>query len=167
MFILNDFFNEQIVKKQLNQKDNFKKIGLGAISLIACILSTLIIPYVGMLLGIGLLFVGTYFITMLDVEYEYVMTNSIFEVDAIYNKRRRKKLLEFDIKDVIVMTKLNENKEQHTFNTAKKTYDFSSGTNNDSCYKMVIKENNENVKIIIEPNEKIFEGMKRFCKVIK
>lgn len=164
---MNDIFNEQIVKKQMTSQDNYKKIGLGAISFIGCVIATLFVPYIGLFLGVGILFGGVFLISMLDVEYEYALTNNIFEVDCIYNKRRRKKKIEFDLNDIVVIAKLNENKEQHTFNTAKKTFQFVSGTNDEECYKAIVKQNGENILVTFEPNEKILEGFKRYCKVLR
>ncbi len=162
---MNDFFYEQIVKRQVGTRENLIKFFVGFISFIACLTLTFFIPFVGLFLGIGAMAIGGYVITTFDVEYEYIVTNSIFEVDYIYAKKRRKKAIEFDLKDVIAIIKLNENKEQHTFNTAKKTLDFTSGANDDSSYKAIFKHDGENVIVKIEPNEKVLEGIKRYCKV--
>ncbi len=162
---MNDFFNEQLIKKQLSNKDKITKIAIGGVGFIVCILLALIVPYIGLFLGIMALALCGYLINRFDMEYEYIITNSIFEVDYIYAKRTRKKAMEFDLKEIIAMVKLNENKEQHTFNTAKKTYDFTSRNNDEKCYKAILKHDGENVIIKIEPNDKVLEGIKRYVKI--
>ncbi len=162
---MNDFFNEQLIKKQPTTKNNVKKASILVFGLAICTALTLLVPFVGLFLGIAALAVCGYLINKLDVEFEYIITNNIFEVDCIYAKRTRKKAIEFDLKDIIVMIKLNEDKEQHTFNTAKKVFDFTSGTENERCYKAVLKHDGENVIIKIEPNDKVLDGIKRYVKV--
>ncbi len=162
---MNDFFNEQLVKRNSDSKDKIKKIIIGGLSLVGCLVLTFAIPIVGLFVGVVFLGCGGYFISMLDIEYEYIMTNDIIEIDCIYAKRKRKKVIEFNVKDIIAMVKVTENKEQHTFNTAKKTIDFTSNTNKDNGYKAIIKQE-ENIMIKFEPNEKILEAIRRYNRNI-
>ncbi len=164
---MNDFFNEQLVSRKKDNKDTGKKIAIGLLSFIACLLSTLVIQVVGFIIGLAFLACGVYFISMLDIEYEYIMTNDILEIDYIYAKKRRKKGIEFNVKDIIAMKKLEDNSEQHTFNMPKKTLDFTSNAGSENVYKIIIKKDKENILIKFEPNDKILEAIKRYCRNIK
>ncbi len=157
---MNDFFSEQIIKKKEKTIDLFKKFGVIGVCCFISVFSLLLIPKFGLFIVVVVIFLGVYIHGLLDIEYEYAITNNNFEVDTIYGKKKRKKTIEINVKDIIVMTKLNSNEDLHTFNTSKKIYDLSSGVNKDNCYKFIIKIKGENSTVIIEPNDKILEGFK-------
>ncbi|MBC8060793.1 MAG: hypothetical protein H7Y18_09020 [Clostridiaceae bacterium] len=41
------------------------------------------------------------------VEYEYVLTNGVIDIDAIYDQKKRKRLISFDAKDMELLAEAN------------------------------------------------------------
>ena len=95
-----DSFKEQIVRKNLSQREKMSKYLLMVASValaLACFLFVVGTPY--MMLGVlfaGLaLFGGYQMTTRMDIEYEYIFTNGEVDVDKIIAQRSRKRLVTF------------------------------------------------------------------------
>lgn len=66
------------------------------------------IPLMGFIIFIvacGLIYLLYMLITSVNLEYEYCFTNGSFDVDAIVNVRKRKRLTEFNAREVEIMAK--------------------------------------------------------------
>ena len=71
----------------------------------------------------------------LDVEYEYTLLNHDLEIDAIYSKSKRKKLMTLDIQQAEIIAPKNSHRLDSVH--ADKTKDFSAGTG-EGTYAIVI-----------------------------
>lgn len=93
-----DSYAEQIVKKSDGGSDNLKRtlclaggVVLGII--LVFIFMRLHLTLVGSILGVGAFYLGLYLGTNFDVEYEYLIVNGEFDIDKIFAKKRRKKMI--------------------------------------------------------------------------
>ena len=82
---MNDFYTEQLVKKQTDMKD----ILIKAILVSATIVSFLIILMypIGLILPILMIVLDVFMFRRLNVEYEYLFLNGDLDIDKIMNKR--------------------------------------------------------------------------------
>ena len=86
-------------------------------------------PFIGMtsfLVAVLIALLAYYFIfPRLNVEYEYTLLNHDMQIDVIYNRSKRKSLLNFDIQaaEIIAPKQLPRLNAFHP----DKTYDFQSG----------------------------------------
>ena len=87
---MDDFYTEQLIKKQTDTKDTLKKGGLIAVTVLSVFLA--FITPVGIILPIILIIVDVLVIQSLNVEYEYVFVNGDLDIDKIMNKSRRKRI---------------------------------------------------------------------------
>ncbi len=151
---MSDIFIEQIVKKKKTQGDNAIIVGSYILVAIICLFTLLIFPgFVPIVLLIG--FFGAYYVgSKRNLEFEYSFTNTELDIDAIYNKQKRKRLCSYDLKDcILIFSSKNENQRLRYDNL--KTEDYSSGENLDATYIIVLPTEGETKKIIIEPNERL------------
>lgn len=103
-----DNFYEQLENTEETSKYKTMKIAMYVFGVIAllCLSSVLIIPCILFLI----LAVATFFMKKKAyVEYEYVLTNGVIDIDAIYEQRKRKRLLSFDAKDMELLAEANSN----------------------------------------------------------
>ena len=106
-----DVFIEQIVKKKWNNKDYLKIAGI----IIGGIVLFFVLNYVGLMLGFqiwmmlftiitaGIVFLMWYLISNMRVEFEYSVTNGYVVIDKIVSRRRRKRMITFESRDVEAM----------------------------------------------------------------
>ena len=94
----------------------------------------------------------------LNVEYEYTLLNHDMQVDAIYNKAKRKKIMTFDIQQAEIIAP----KGSPRLNSSHpdKTIDFSSGDANAKAYAIMISLEQKNTCILIEPDETMLRHIK-------
>jgi len=149
---MNDVFKEQIVKRQPSVKDAFIRFGLIiAVVLVAFFgfsLFPVFAPFVVVAAGFGAWFLMSF----LKVEYEYAFTDGELDIDAIYNRSRRKRLFSARVNDFEVMAHIEDKMRMGDFNGAVEVLDYSSGVVNNDTYAFLINYRGKRTKIIIEPN---------------
>ena len=146
---MNDFMYEQLVARKAKATDHL--IRIATIMLIAAliILGFLYFGFLALLLAAVMLFLAIYFIfPRLKVEYEYALLNHEMQIDIIYNKSRRKKLVEFDLQKAEGISR-GIPAGQHK---AEITYDCTSGTDPQTVYAVTVNVNHKNACILIEPD---------------
>jgi len=96
-----DLFMEQMVEKKTDIRDKALKICIvtAAFSLSAVIaLAALYTGYAPLFIVIaGVIWLASYILKGLSVEYEYILTNKDLDVDKITGKRKRKRLVTLDL----------------------------------------------------------------------
>lgn len=151
---MQDVFKEQLVKKIPTFKDNLKKYSLIGVGIILIIVLTMFfpaaMPIIFLVVGFGVFYAFSYF----KIEYEYVLTNNIFDIDIIYNKSKRKKKFNCLLNNIEFMCHVNDDK----FENIEQVLDFSSQVINDNTYCFLINISGKKTKIIIEPNENLLDS---------
>lgn len=137
-------------------------IGIPAALVVAAELTkTAYLAIIAMFLLLFCIYGAWYFITSLNVEYEYSFLSSTLRVDRIIAKRKRKPIVKVDVKkfdDFFPYT--DSEMSKHKFN---KVYHASakefSEENYVACYH---DEAKGKCAILFTPNEELIEGMKPF-----
>ena len=96
---------------------------------------------------------GAYLLmSMQNIEYEYILTNSEIDIDKIMSKKARKRIASFDFKEINICANINDNEHNHDYKnvTVSKTYfvDYS--------------QDSENYRVLFQPTSKMIESIKRF-----
>lgn len=98
-----DVFKEQLVKKLPTTKEILMKAGLILATGLIVIAAVVYSPFLGsfallaIMAGVGAVYGCIYLYPMLNIEYEYILTNGEMDVDKILGKKKRKRLLTFDV----------------------------------------------------------------------
>ena len=93
-----------------------------------------------------------------SVEYEYSFLNGEFSVDKIIGQRKRKSIANYDIKEAEIVAPLVSDAVVRASGNAI-IKDYSTRTNNNDVYAMIINNSNGKLKVVFEPNEKVLEAM--------
>lgn len=114
---------------------------------------------------IALLWYGAYLIiSMQNVEYEYILTNSEMDMDKIMSKKGRKHLVSFDFKEISVCANIQDNEHNHDYKnvTVDKTYDIVGDKNGGNIYFADFTQDNQRVRVLFQPTYKMINSAKRF-----
>lgn len=151
---MDDFYTEQLIKKQTDAKDILKKVGLIALTVLSVLL-VFVIP-VGIILPVVMIVIDVLMFRNLNVEYEYVFVNGDLDIDKIMNKARRKRMFSVDADQMELLAPAGA-VELMQYKKIK-TYDYTSGKENAEIYVLIASNKGEKCKILFEPNETIVEG---------
>ena len=179
--MMNDIYLEYILKK--------KKTG-GQKAIIAVIIFAAIIVSLALLLlifatatalsgtqfgsfslGIGLVLIafawyGAYFhMSMQNIEYEYILTNSEIDIDKIMSKKARKRIASFDFKEINICANIDDNEHNHDYKnvTVSKTFDVTGDDySRGNVYFVDYSQDSENYRVLFQPTSKMIESIKRF-----
>lgn len=159
---MNNGYVEKLVKKKTTTQTTFIRI--------LAVLAAILISYVSNVYwGIYALLVvfacayGVYYLFLnTSVEYEFVLIKNELTIEAIYGKNRRKQLHTIDVSksDLIAPAESTEAAYYHR-NTQMKTLDYTSGEGEEPVYLLVVSCGAETVKLYMEFNERMLEGMKQ------
>lgn len=159
---MNDSYSELLVKKEQTGKDKVIKFLLIGV-IVATAVVGVIIPLVWVLtLGLG---IAAYFILPnLDLEYEYVYVNGELDIDKIMAKSKRKRVQSFDLAKMEIMAPVNSHRmDYQNHNTKLKVLDFSSGNKEHKVYAMIIPDEKEICKVLLETDQTLLENIQKSC----
>ena len=153
---MTEYLIEQLVKKQMTAKDNFKKTGLFAL----VVLSGLLIPFTqfAFLIMIVLIVIAVILIRRMNVEYEYIYFNGDLDIDKIMNRETRKRAISTRVKEMDIIAPKGDQAVlgyQHL-----KVLDFTTCSQDGKVYEMVTLVKGEKTRVLFEPNEKILNAIR-------
>ena len=156
---MGDVFNEQIVKRNPRIVDHIKRAAL--------IAAVFTVFYLALLVAGGLAFfiaaaagcLAFYLMSFLNVEYEYIYTNGELDIDIIYNRARRKRLLSVSVKDFEVMAHVDDKERQGSFGGAQETLFCHSGETGPNTYAFLTIIKGKKTQVVFEPNEKLLKAI--------
>ena len=155
---MGEYFSEWIVKRKTPQKVKMIQILLVAVCVLSLVL--LVIPYLGVLAVAVIIFLTYLYFKNNDVEWEYSLVEKTMYVDKIMKKSKRKRMGEYDLTKLEVMAPQESYYIKEYDKRNLKTLDFSSMIPENKKYVMVLMNNNELIKLIIEPNDRMLKELR-------
>ncbi len=162
---------EQVVKREKNIKYylNIVLIVFGAIAIPASIIALALIIkqayviYIGLFVSLFCIYGLWYFVTSLNIEYEYSFLGGTFRVDKIIAKRNRKNIIKMDVKLIDDIFKFSDDEmSRRKFN---KVYQVGASDYSEDNYVMTfVSEAKGKCAIVFSPKEKILTGMRPYLK---
>lgn len=153
---MGDIFKEQLIAQKMSQKDKIQRI----IIVVAAVLLSIIAftvggTFIGPVIIVGIVFGTAFLMGKYKKEYEYSLTNHELDIDVIYNKERRKRLLTIDLKQIDMMASIKDERHKPSLERAQKTINASDGEYNEGTYALVYAVEGVPTKILFTPNEEI------------
>ena len=102
--------------------------------------------------------VYTFLFRRLNVEYEYTVLNHDMDVDVIYSREKRKKVLNFDLQQAEIIAPKGSPRLR-SYNP-QVTHDYTSQEANAKAYAIMMPMDGKNVCILIEPDEGLIQHIK-------
>lgn len=149
---MNDTYYEQIVSHKLNFKEQSLQIATMLLIAVVTFTGTLFLGMFGILLGALLLWVAS--MTILQkrhTEYEYSILNHELQIDAIYNRSKRKSMVTIDFQPAEVYGPNRQAELSHKSYT--KHYDFTSGQGVYPTYTLLLRMDQALTRIDLEPDD--------------
>ena len=157
-------FKEYLIKRNKNTKEKILTVLLYLAALVlACVFMLIVPPFGGinLLLAVGA-FYGAYKLSArFNREYEYIITDDCVDIDAIYNKNSRKRLISFFVKDVQVIASVNDVNQKHLLNGSFSSVIDVTTNRKDANVYFAVAEKNGRVLVKFEPPFVALEILKR------
>ena len=161
-----DLFVEQIVKKKMESKEKIMAVGIAVAAVVVCFFIFLFSQYLmafTLVLVAGAIFGAYWLITNMNLEFEYAITNGDITVDKIIARRRRKRVVSIDAKDVEAMGKYRVSEH------ISKSYDqrmiaARDANDTDAWYITFHHRVHGHVLLVFSPNDRTLEAIKPFLK---
>ena len=157
-----DIFCEYMVKHKKTAKDSL----MAAALIVGAVLLTFIIFLLlfGRLMGfevfvIAAVWYGAIFlIRKTNIEYEYILTNSVLDIDKIMSKKTRKRVISIDFKTIDICEPA---KGISTNNPNLKVMDLTGDINGKGVYYVDFSKNSVQYRVFFQPNAKILDNIKK------
>jgi hypothetical protein len=157
-----DTFFEQIISIKKTGKTVAAIIGIWFAAFILCAILYLfpILGSINLLLIVGVLYGAFKLSTLLNIEYEYIITNGTMDVDKIINKSNRKRMLSFELGNVSRLEKYNAG----VLNSINpKSVVFACDENDPNAYFLVAEKDGKGTSyLVFSPDERIKEAAAKF-----
>lgn len=158
---MNDALYELIVARKPKPYDLIVRILVILLIIGTALGGMLFIGMTAFLIAVLIAVLAYYFIfPRLSVEYEYALLNHDMQIDVIYNKAKRKSLMNIDIQAAEIIAP----KGSPRLNSyhPDKVYDYSSGSASAKVFAIHMPKDQKNVCIYIEPDAKMTDHMKQW-----
>lgn len=155
---MSEYYSEQIVKRKTPAYKQAVKIILIAFTALFFVLGMMVPIFLLPTLLFGLL--TYFFVSRLEIEYEYAFVSGELSIDKIYNKSRRKKCMDVDFDQTEIIAPLGAYQLDEYKNKQLKECDYTSGESEKEIFVMIVHKGSELVKILFEPNTRMLEDMR-------
>ena len=159
-----EVFKEYLIKQKKSPKDMMMQIGLvvGAIilSVIAFVVGG---DFIGPLVIVGIVFGTGFLFNKFSREYEYILTNNELDIDVVYNRTSRKRVITINMKKIDIMASIKDKKYEAELDKAGcKIINASENTNEADTYAIITQsEKFGPCKILITPNDTMLDHLYR------
>lgn len=154
---MSELYSEWIVKKKAPSWGFAVKVLLIILTVLIAVFAMVIPLLFIVAIALGYL---TYRLSLnWNLEYEYTYVNGELDIDKIMAKSRRKRCAVLSMEQTEIVAPEGAHQLDNYNSTPCKTMDFSSGVAENKKYIMYATYNNEMVKVIFEPNERMINDM--------
>ena len=153
-----DVFKEQILKIKTSAAQYF----LMAVIILTAIISSVILFIMSSAYPIFIAFIVAIFygtiklLGMFSVEFEYIVTNTMIDVDKIISKSSRKRIITFEGKDIVRTEKVGAT----AFVTDATERYICCNADDPNAYWVLVSKNGKKILLMMAPNEKLVEAIK-------
>ena len=157
-----DTFFEQLVAIRKDAKTSalYFLIWFSAFFLIV-LLFTILFSGLSFFAAVGLLYAAYWLSSKLNLEYEYIITNGSMDIDKIINKNSRKRILSFELANVIRLEKYNPS---FINGIEKKTIIYACNADGDNVYFMGVNNKDKGaVYLVFSPDDRIKSAILKFA----
>lgn len=158
---MSDIFKEFRIEQKKTPQDRLKQIGLVLGTIVVCIVLIGINLSIGFILDVGVICGAGYLMSRLSKEYEYALTNNEIDIDVIYNKNSRKRVITIDMKKIHIMASIKDERHSGEINKPGiKVINASDNANDESTYAIITESEKVGLcKVLISPNDTLLNEL--------
>ena len=154
-----DTFVEQIVTIKRTVKTHLAYICISIAAILLMVVSYFLFSSLFIAVDALIVFVAYKLYSMLNIEYEYIITNSTMDIDKIIAKSSRKRIVSFDLTAVLRIEKFTGILPS---DIAKNCF-FACNEKDENAYLLVYKsEGKPQQAFVFAPDDRMISGMKNF-----
>lgn len=155
-------FYEQIIKQKKNGKD-YAIIGVTVLlGLLFVFVTSLLIPFFLPLWIFIPCWFGYFVVSGRCLEFEYSITNHVIDIDRIAGKRRRRKMIIIDLKEIQGYGIPGDEGYRHAIRNGLQLLDFSTRIPEESQYYLIVPRPKGTYIVVITPDETMKLCMKPY-----
>lgn len=151
-----DTFFEQIVRIKKTYKSTLAFVGIWGAAILLCYTAILFSGYIGtifVLLIAGIIYGAFKLSGLLNVEYEYIVTNTSLDIDKIVNKSNRQRMMSLELPTASRLEKYNP---ALLNNIDSKKLVFACNKDDQNIYLLVCEKEGKGAQyLVFAPNEKM------------
>jgi len=151
-----DNFYEQLesIEKPINYKiATALMYGFGVLAILCLSSMQFILCIISLLVAVAAFFMKR----KAYVEYEYVFTNGVIDVDAIFEQKKRKRLLSFDAKDMELLAEVKSNYVKDFSNKPDKELNCFPAKSTKILYVAMITGGVERLQFTFTPDQRFLD----------
>lgn len=116
---------------------------------------------------IGAILASMYTRMMSRVEYEYSVNTGVLNIDAIYDQKRRKHIINVNASSIAQFGRLCDDDAKQAAKSAQKVVYCASSDENEQAYYFVCpNENKGNFMYVFEPDEQVLHAIEVYNPII-
>ena len=157
-------YKEYLIKRN---KNSIEKVLTLLLYLAATVLAfpcfTLLMGFggIGLLLAVGMYYGAHKISARFNREYEYTITGDGVDIDVIYNKTSRKRLISFSVREAIVLASVKDENHKHYLNgTFDKEISATTNRKDANVYFAVVEADGK-ILVKFEPPHTALEILKK------
>ncbi|WP_066714913.1 DUF6106 family protein [Clostridium sp. Marseille-P299] len=158
---MNESYAEASVRRRTTMSDRLIKAAIIALIVFFVIFGVLLIGQFAILVATVLIVVAVFLFPRFNVEYEYVFCDGQLDFDKIMGNAKRKNALRIDFEKVEMMAPVNSHALDAYTHQQLKVKDFTSLNPEANVYAIIARSENEVLKILFEPSEKMLACIKQ------
>ena len=165
-----DIFCEYMVKHKKTMKDNLIAVGLVCLALLLSLILIFVMLTVKtglggilLLLLVGVWYGAVYLIRRRNLEFEYILTNGVLDIDKIMARSARKRVISINFKDIDVCAPAKDENFRHKLenkDSGAKILDLSGNIEDDNVYFVELVKEGQLFRVFSQPNANILNGIK-------
>lgn len=167
---MKDVFIEQLVKKNYTEADRRKKLITIAVAIAITIFICNSVGYMALNeMNLSYMFITVFLLGMvvffayrriknLNVEFEYVYTSGVLDIDIIKNRSKRKNVFSGTVEEFEVMAHIDDKEHLAMYNSLP-VQNFSSCENCDNTYVFVTTGQGTKKRFVFEPKKELVDAM--------
>lgn len=158
-----DTFKEYLIKQKKSSKDTILQAAIVIATVILVgILFVVGGSFIGPILIIAVVFGAGFLFSKFSREYEYILTNNELDIDVIYNKAKRKRVMTIDMKKIDIMASIEDQNHKADINKSNaKLINASDNNNKGDTYAIIVQKETGLCKVLITPNESFLKELHR------
>ena len=161
--LMNDGYEEILVKRQTSAKDTMLKALVIALAVVPVLAGIVFMSPIFIAVGILLGAAGYYFLLpMLDLEYEYLYVGGDIDIDKIMSKRKRKKVGSWSKDNLEIMAPTGSG-QLASYLKEGKVKDYTSGDPNAKTWTLVYGAERSADILKLELTDEIAQDMRRYA----
>lgn len=162
--MMEQVYFDEIHKKRMDGKSVFLKTLIVCVCIVLCpVLFLLGGGQFGLLLVAGVIYGAYWLFQRLNQEFEYIYTNGEVDIDVIYGRSSRKRLLTIKANQVEVMAKYEDGFASYRKNPSLRFLD-ASGKDIKDAYYAVVNANGQKTLVLFSPSGRLVENLKLYLR---